>query len=84
MKRGIESLQEESLKLSLDEQERRAMRDSLLAYIEKNPVRDGATPQPQPQKDSGKNSELQKKLNVFFAFVIICLIIVIGVVYMLK
>ncbi|MDQ3014796.1 MAG: hypothetical protein M3Q73_02960 [bacterium] len=80
MKRGIETLQEESLKLSLDEQERQAMRDSLLAYIEKNPVRDGATPQSVKHKDAG----LQKKLNSIFAFVIICLIIVIGVVYMLK
>lgn len=80
MKRGIETLQEESMKLSLDEQERQAMRDSLLAYIEKNPVREGSTPQPNPQKVSG----MQKKLNIIFAFVIICLIIVIGVVYMLK
>jgi hypothetical protein len=42
MKTSIDTLQEESKKMALDEAERQAMRESLLSYIEKNPIRESA------------------------------------------
>jgi hypothetical protein len=72
---------DESLGMKLDENERESMKESLLAYMEKNPVRETAFPRPNSQSNSKYN---QKRLTQLFAFIIICLIISIGVVFVSK
>jgi uncharacterized protein HemX len=66
----------ESLKMTLDETERENMKESLLAYMEKNPIHEPA--------HSEKTHNNQKSLTKILAFIVICLIIGIGVVMFLR
>jgi hypothetical protein len=58
MRNSIESLQEESMKLTLDERERQSMRESLLAYMEKNPVREQSAEQSAKSHSSNSNGKI--------------------------
>ncbi len=79
MKTTIDTLQEESKKMALDESERVAMRESLLSYIEKNPVRESSK---DDENDTSYFWGINKTNWILIGLIVLC--IVVGIILLIT